>query len=53
MRQIIESCISPYHKRPAMFAAIEKDLQTKRNTPEFPFVAGRLLLLDIDKGHAI
>jgi hypothetical protein len=53
MRQIIESCISPYHKRTAMFAAIEKDLQTKRNTAEFPLVAGRLLLLEIDKGHAI
>ena len=53
MRRIIESCIDPYYKRVAMFAAIEKDLQTKRNTPEFPLVAGRLLLLDIDKGHAI
>ena len=36
-----------------MFAALQEDLAGKRNTPEFPFVAGRLLLVDVERGQAI
>jgi hypothetical protein len=53
MRRIIEGCRRPYHERKAVFAAIREDLQEKRNAPDFPLVAGRLLLPEIEQGHAI
>ena len=53
MRRIIDSCGQPYHERAATFIALREDLDKKRNTPEFPFVAGRLLLVDIENGQAI
>jgi predicted RNA binding protein with dsRBD fold (UPF0201 family) len=52
MRKIIDACRRPYYERREVFAAIRKDLQQKRNEPEFPVVAGRLLLPEIEKGHA-
>ncbi len=53
MRRIIDSCQKAYHERAEVFESIRQDLHQKRNTPEFPLVAGRLLLPHIDKGHAI
>jgi hypothetical protein len=53
MRRIIDSCDQPYHTRRAVFDQIREDLHKKRNTPDFPVVAGRLLLPDIEKGHVI
>jgi len=52
MRRIIESCDRPFHERTTMFSAIKKELAEKQNTSEFPFVAGRLLLVDAEDGHA-
>ena len=53
MRRIIDSCGRPYYQRASLFNSIREDLQRRRNSPEFPLVAGRLLLPDIQKGHAI
>jgi len=53
MRKIIDACTRPYHERTAVFAAVREDLHEKRNSDGFPVVAGRLLLVDIEKGHAI
>lgn len=53
MRTIIDGCDGPYYQRRAVFEEIREDLQEKRNSSEFPFVAGRLLLPDIEKGHVI
>jgi hypothetical protein len=53
MRRIIKACGKPYCARAEVFQAILTDLHVKRNTPEFPLVAGRLLLVDIEKGHVI
>ncbi len=54
MRKIIESCSQPYYTRLTLFDSIGDELQEMRNSPEFPFVATRVLLLpDIRKGHAI
>ena len=53
MRKIIEACNQPYYKRIAVFEAIRKDLHERRNSHDFPVVAGRLLLPDIEKGHRI
>ncbi len=53
MRRILESCSEPYFRRAALFQEIRLDLQQKRNTSEFPLVAGYLLLPSIENGHRI
>ena len=53
MRKIIDCCEEPYHTRLDVFEEIRKDLHDKRNSPDFPVVAGRLLLPNIEKGHVI
>ncbi len=51
MRKIIESSSRPYSERRALFADLRQELHRRRNDPDFPIVAGRLLLPDIEKGH--
>jgi len=51
MRKIIDRCQRPYFERVDLFSTIRDDLQAKRNLPEFPIVAARLLLPDIQKGQ--
>jgi hypothetical protein len=53
MRRIIASCDEPYHTRVGVFEEIRGDLHDKRNSPDFPVIAGRLLLSNIEKGHVI
>ena len=53
MRKIIESCLHPYHTRVADFEQLRRDLHERRNGSDFPLIAGRFLLLDIEKGHII
>jgi hypothetical protein len=53
MRKILESCRHPYHTRVADFEELRRDLHNRRNSSDFPLVAGRLLLLDVEKGHVI
>lgn len=53
MRRIIEICSRPYYARVELFEELRSDLQEKRNSSEFPLVAGRLLLVDIENGHEI
>jgi hypothetical protein len=53
MREIIDGCSRPFYARTEAFAAIRQDLQEKRNSPEFPIVAARLLLVAIENGQAI
>ena len=53
MRKIIDASSRPYYERAEVFRSIRQDLHEKRNSAEFPFVAGRLLLVDIQRGHAI
>ena len=53
MRKIINSCDRPYYERTEVFEDLRKDLHEKRNSPEFPIIAGRLFLPNIEKGHVI
>ena len=53
MRNIIESCEHPYHTRVEDFEALRRDLHQRRNKSDFPLMAGRFLLLDVEKGHVI
>jgi hypothetical protein len=53
MGQVIESCEYPYHTRVADFEELRRDLHERRNRSDFPLVAGRFLLLDVEKGHVI
>jgi len=51
MRTLIEACARPYHARTDTFQALRADLHKKRSSPEFPLVAGRLLLPDVWKAQ--
>ena len=53
MRKIIDSCQYPYHTRVKDFEALRQDLHQRRNQSDFPLMAGRFLLLDVEKGHVI
>ena len=53
MRKIIDACSRPYFEREETLLAIRQQLQQGRNRPQFPLVAARLLLVDIEKGHAL
>ena len=53
MRQIIDSCAKPYWQRIEIFEAIDQQLQTNRNDSDFPLVAARLLLPNIQAAQAI
>ncbi|MFH1924382.1 MAG: hypothetical protein ABIP48_31405 [Planctomycetota bacterium] len=53
MREVIDGCSRPYHERIKTFKSIRQALHEKRNSPEFPLVAGRILLLEFETGHAI
>jgi len=53
MRNIIESCKDPYFKRVALFDDILDEWQETRNTTDFPMIAARLLLPNIQQSQAI
>jgi hypothetical protein len=53
MRKIIDASTQPYYQRTDVFEAVRNDLHRKRNSMEFPMVAGRLLLPGIERGHAL
>ncbi|MDY0167961.1 MAG: hypothetical protein RBS80_15540 [Thermoguttaceae bacterium] len=53
MRDLIEACRKPYYTRLPLLASIDQQLQERWGTPEYPFVAGRVLLKDLAAGHAI
>ncbi len=53
MRSIIESCKDPYFKRVTLFDDILDHWQETRNSSEFPMVAARLLLPNIQQAQAI
>ena len=50
MRRIIESCRLPYYKRSDVAAKILAEAEAKANSPDYPLVAARLLLPNIDNG---
>jgi hypothetical protein len=53
MRKIIDACARPYFERQKTLIGIREELQEGRNSPQFPLVAARLLLVDMDKGHVL
>ncbi len=53
MREVIAVSQKPYHARLPALEAIDHDLQQRRETPDSPLVAARLLLKDLAAAHAI
>jgi len=51
MRDIIENCRRPFYQRAAVFQALRRDLDDLKRTPEYPLIADRLLLQDIQQGQ--
>lgn len=51
MREIIDACDQPYHQRRELLEKIARHLQDERNAPDFPLIAGRILLVGFDAGH--
>lgn len=52
MRTVIDRCTEPYHARADLAETIRNDLHKRRNSPDFPFVAGRMLLENLDAALA-
>ena len=50
MRKIIESCRQPYFQRANVATEILAQAAAKKNAPDYPLVADRLLLPDINRG---
>ena len=53
MRQVIESCEKPYHERQKILKQINLELQKRWDSPEYPIVAGRLLLKDLERAQLV
>ncbi|MDZ7618391.1 MAG: hypothetical protein U1E05_15405, partial [Patescibacteria group bacterium] len=53
MRQVIEACRKPPHSREGLIESIHQELNERRGEPDYPFVAGRLLLKELAAAHAI
>jgi hypothetical protein len=53
MRKIVEACARPYHERIAVFQAIAADGKRKQREPDYPLVAVRLLLRDVQRGQQV
>ncbi len=51
MRAVIAACDKPYYQRASLFQEIRSDLRRREETFDYPWIAGRLLLLDVEKGH--
>ncbi len=53
MRRVIQACEKPYHARLPLLESIDLELQKRWGTPDYPLVAGRLLLKDLAAAHAM
>ncbi len=53
MRQMIRACDQPYYERRDFFQELWQSLQARRNASDFPIVAARILLKDVENGHRI
>ncbi len=53
MRRVIQACDKPYHTRLPLLESIDLDLQTRWGTPDYPLVAGRLLLKNLAAAHSM
>ncbi|MFW5692596.1 MAG: hypothetical protein ACOCWL_00125 [Thermoguttaceae bacterium] len=53
MRRVIQACGKPYHDRRPLLESINLDLQTRWGTPDYPLVAGRLLLKNLAAAHSM
>ena len=51
MRDVIAACEQPFFERKVLLEQITRNLQKDRNSPNFPIVAGRVLLADLIGGH--
>ena len=51
MRELIDACRGSYEKRRQVIAALESQLQSLKGTPEYPFLAGEVLLKNVGDGH--
>ena len=53
MRRIIDGCKGPYLQRKAQLDEIQTDLLKRRDSADYPLVAARLLLVDLEAGQKI
>jgi len=53
MRELIKACEQPFYKRREVFVRMRLRLNELETTPNYPLVAGRMLLGDIEQGQRI
>ncbi len=51
MREIITACEQPYYQRHNLLVKVEQYLKETELSPEFPMVAGKILLTHLDTSH--
>jgi len=51
MRRVIAACDRPYYQRAGLFQEIRNELRQREEAFDYPWIAGRLLLGDLEKGH--
>lgn len=53
MRDVIAACEQPFYRRREVFVRTRLRLNELEDTPEYPVIAGRMLLGDIEQGQRI
>lgn len=53
MRTIIRGCGRPFHQRREVFDSLRRQLHDLRATPEYPLIADRMLLKDIESAQRL
>jgi len=51
MQRVIGECDRPYYQRASLFQEIRNELRGREDAFDYPCIAGRLLLSDLEKGH--
>lgn len=53
MRELITACQSPYYQRREQLESLTRELELRRNSANYPFVADYFLLGDVSAGHRL
>ena len=49
--RIIAACEQPYFERRVLLESLRLELHNRRQSPDYPFIAARVLLSDVHRGH--
>ncbi|HTN77217.1 MAG TPA: hypothetical protein VL096_18290 [Pirellulaceae bacterium] len=53
MRELIAACEKPYHQRRELILKVNQHLKDTEQTPQYPLIAAKILLVDVEAGHRL